>query len=219
MSCCARTVLSQLIFVLTSLSAGTGACYATLVGAQSTGADMAGGRLHVFFQNAGQVVAPIVAGAPGQGMASVPNLFQFSVTGDTFLADWTLTNQTTSDFISGVLFNLEGSQALFDDGTVPSTLHGGLGRAGAVQSNVGSPTIGVSGEVVPWADPMNLGDEFLQEEIFYAGDFGPGLTSIWRDDTDIIGVMTPPELPEPASHVMLLGAVMACGMIARRKPS
>ena len=88
-----------------------------------------------------------------------------------------------------------------------------------MQVNVGSPIILNSFELDPWLDAMNAGDEFLSEHIEYE-DFRPGLTSIWRDDTDIVGVDSGPETPEPSSIV--LAAIALAGLLAhghrRRRP-
>ncbi len=184
---------------------------ATVVGAQADGDDLVGGRIEVQFAQLGLQVAPIVFGGVGTGTASLPGLFSFSVTGDTFLADWRLTNNTTFDLIRFVRFDLSGSPSLFDDGSLPDTDFGFAGRQGAVQVNVGAPNILFSDEANLWPDPMNQGDEYLEEFIEYAG-FGPLLTSVWRDDTDIIGVRTPPEVPEPTSSLLMLiaGAGLSC---------
>jgi hypothetical protein len=181
----------------------------------------------VFFQNAGVRAATVVVGGLEQGVADDPGFFNFQVTGDTFLADWQLTNQTSNDFIDAVVIDLGATTSqddlgnmytpgvLFDDNSLPSTANGYAGRQGAVQVNVGAPFIINSGEIVPWTDVMNAGDEFVVEEIFYEA-FGPGLTSVWRDDTDIVGTDTGPELPEPTSAALLLMA--GCGWLARNRP-
>jgi hypothetical protein len=192
----------------------TATAQATVVGAQAQGHHLAGARITVFFAQQGAQAAPIVAGGLGTGMATLPGLFDFSVTGDTFLADWKLTNLTTFDPIRRVEFDLTGSISLFDDGTLPDTDFGYAGRAGAVQVNAGAPFIIASGEGNLWPDAMNAGDEYLAEFIDYS-NFDPGMTSLWRDDTDIIGVQTPPELPEPASAVLLMAAA-AVGCLQRR---
>jgi len=211
-------------FLLTFFAGGT--LYATIVGAQSFGDEMVNARISVFFQQSGQHNATITAGVAGQGVASDAGFFDFSVSGDTFLAKWELTNTTTFDSIDLVLIDLSSTTSpgdaanpgphtpgvLFDDNSLPSTLNGFAGRKGAMQVNAGAPFIIMSGEIVPWGDPMNLGDEFVQEEIFYES-FGPGLTSVWRDDTDIVGVDTGPEVPEPSSAVLLL--IASCGLMRR----
>jgi len=102
---------------------------------------------------------------------------------------------------------------LFDDGKpIPNdTPNGFAGRAGAVQVNPSPPFIFNSFEVTPWGDPINAGDEFVGEVIEYEG-FGPGLTSVWRDDTDTVGIDTGPEVPEPTSAALLLvaGLCISC---------
>jgi len=168
----------------------------------------------------------VAAGLPGQGVASFPGFFDFSVAGDTFVANWQLTNTTTFDTILRVLIDLSNTTSpgsdeapgphipgiLFDDNSLPSTLNGFAGRQGAVPVNAGAPFIVNSIEAALWIDPDNLGDEFLQEEITYQ-NFGPLLTSVWRDDTDIVGVNSGPETPEPASVVLL--AIGGCALLLR----
>ncbi len=82
----AVALTSLLLFSLTENS------HATLVGAQSTGDQLAGGRILVTFVSQGVKSTTIVMGGPDQGTASLPDFFTFSVTGDTFLANWTLIN-------------------------------------------------------------------------------------------------------------------------------
>ena len=203
---------------------------ATIVGAQSFGDELAGGRIIVTFAQQGAHAAPIVAGAPGQGIASLGGLFSFSVQGDTFLADWRLKNETSFDDILVVEFDLTGTTSpgspaapgphspgvLFDDNNPSSTPNSFAGRKGAVQVNPGLPIIFNSFEINPWTDPMNAGDEYVGEIIEYEG-FGPGLTSIWRDDTDIVGIDTGPELPEPTSAALMLLASAGLLCQARRR--
>jgi hypothetical protein len=206
---------------------GAGKALATIVGAQSFGDEMVGAKIDVFFAQSGVRSALVAAGLPGQGVASFPGFFDFSVSGDTFLAEWRLTNTTTFDNILQVLFDTSGTTSpgspaapgphtpgiLFDDNSVPSTLNGYAGRQGAVQVNVGAPFIINSFEAIPWANAMNLGDEYTQEEITYEA-FRPGLTSVWRDDTDIVGIDTGRETPEPTSAVLL--AIAVCGLMQWR---
>ena len=61
----AVTLTSLLIFSLAENS------HATMVGAQSTGDQLAGGRIVVTFAQSGVQAATITPGGPGQGMASV----------------------------------------------------------------------------------------------------------------------------------------------------
>ena len=90
-----------------------------------------------------------------------------------------------------------------------------------MQVNAGAPTIVTSNDAIDiWPDAMNEGDMFFQEEIFYASDFGPGLTSVWHDDTDIIGVDTGPELPfvpEPSSALLLIAAGAGIGLTRSKR--
>ena len=179
----ARVLLSlTIVFTLVLLAASS--AHATIVGAQSFGDELAGGRITVTYSSGAVAAAPIVAGGPGQGMASVPSMFDFSVTGDTFLADWMLTNTSSFDSIQLVEFDLTGTTSpgspaapgphspgvLFDDGRPAfETPNGFAGRAGAQQVNVGLPLIINSFELDPWLDPMNNGDEWVKEAIEYEG--------------------------------------------------
>ena len=201
---------------------------ATIIGAQSTGDQLAGGRILVTFVGQGVKSTTIVMGGPGQGTASLAGLFTFSVTGDTFLANWSLINNSSFDSIDTVEFDLSGTISedpngnihtpgvLFDDGTSPSTPDGFAGLKGAVQINVGSPMIFNSFEKTLWADDMNEGDEFVGEVIEYE-DFGPLMISFWRDDTDIVGVETQMEVPEPSSAMLMMVATAAAGCLNRRR--
>ena len=207
-------VISSLFLVAVVSMFAANPCHATIVGAQADGDDLAGGTIKVTYGSGLERTSPISAGAPGQGLAVDPGFFDFSVTGDTFLSDWSLTN-LNDDFILLVHFDLSGSNSLFDSAVGLNTPNGFAGRFGAVQTNAGAPTISNSFESNLWPDPMNVGgDEYLEETIEYLNqDFRIGQTSIWRDDTDIIGIDTGPEAPEPASLVMVL--IGSVGLVVR----
>lgn len=210
-----KPIFSLALALLTACSLTTSA-QATIVGAQAHGDDLAGGTISVQFTNLGLVTVPIVVGGPDTGIAGVPNQFVFSVSGDTYVANWRLSNLTTFDTIETVRFNLATSASLFDDGSLPDTDFGFAGRQGAVQVNAGAPFIIFSNELILWPDPMNQGDEYLVEIIQYRG-FGPQQTSVWSDDTDIIGVQTPPEVPEPTSALLLLVACAGLNCHGQRR--
>jgi hypothetical protein len=200
--------------------------HATLIGAQSTGDQLAGGRIKVTFSQSVPKFATIVVGGPEHGMATSPGFFTFNVKGDTFLADWTLKNDTTFDDILLVEFDLAGTMSqdpngtihspgvLFDNNSTPSTPDSFAGREGAIY--VSGPAILNSFELDPWGDGMNLGDEWVVEDIEYRG-FGPQMTSVWRDDTDIVGIVTNMEAPEPSSAVLMMIATVAAGCLNRRR--
>lgn len=202
---------------------------ATLVGAQSFGNELVGGEISVFYSSGANMVSSIGVGGPGEGTANVPNFFTFSVTGDTFLNEWKLSNDTANDTILRVTFDLSNTFSqpdpngpvyspgvLFDDGSPDpnNTDFGYAGRAGAVY--ISGPAIVSSGESSPWSDPMNAGDMYVVESISYEGFF-PGQTSTWLDDTDIVGFETAPEFPEPSSAVLLFTAAVGLTFGNRRR--
>lgn len=221
----ATLICSLALLVLATFA---GSAQGTIVGAQSYGDELAGTRITVHFVNSGVRAATVVVGGPQNGTANDPGFFTFNVTGDTFLADWSLRNDTTFDSIFLVEFDLTGTSSqpdpngpiyspgvLFDDNTTPSTPNSYAGRQGAVQVNAAAPFIVASFEQAPpWVDIDNAGDEWVREAIEYQG-FGPLLTSVWRDDTDIVGIDTGPEVPEPASAALLVFALLA---ITQRRP-
>jgi hypothetical protein len=180
----------------------------------ATGDQMAGGLLTVLFAISGPVGAPIVAAAGNTGSATAPGMYAFSVSGDTFANPWSLINLSTFDTILSANFNLHGSISVFDTTDPnPGTINSASGRSGAVQIGPPPPTITGSAEWDPWLNPTNLGDIYWQEEINWGlGDFGPGLTSQWDDDTDYI-------VPEPATFVLLGAAVAMAGLWRRRRLS
>lgn len=180
--------------------------FGMLIDSVGTGDELAGATLTVNFQNAGMIIAPILAAPAQTGTATVPNMFTFSVSGDTFNNIWRLQNLTTGDTILSANFNLAGSISLFDDNSNPSTPNSAAGRAGAVFA--AGPAITASAEAMPWPDIQNLGDMYLQENIFWA-NFGPGQISQWSDDTDN-------PVPEPSTF-LLVGAAFVAMVIYRRK--
>lgn len=190
--------------------------HATIVGAQSFGNELAGGKITVTYLDNSMHTETIQDGGGTLGFVNAPGFFDFKVDGDTFLADWSLTNNN-DNIILLVEFDLTDAGVLFDDGSLPDTMNGFAGRAGAVQQNVGFPTINNSFETAPWADPMNAGDEYVKETIEYLSqDFRLGSTSIWRDDTDIIGKDTGPEVPEPATCLIALLSAAGLACIRRK---
>lgn len=214
------TVVVSLLTLVNSQS------QATIVGAQSFGDELDGARIIVTFAQQGAQATTINANGPGTGTANLPNLFTFEVSGDTFLNTWKLSNDTTFDSIRLVEFDLSSTSAtdpngvihspgvLFDDGTSPSTPDGFAGRAGA--QYVSGPLILNSFESGLWGDAMNTGDEYVKETIEYSS-FGPLETSVWRDDTDIVGTNTGPELPEPGSAMLWMLATACVGLGRSRK--
>ena len=197
---------------------------ADLVGSLATGDQMAGGTLYVTFSTAGVLSAPIVAGGPGQGM-TVANaaFFTFSVTGDTFTHVWTLTNNTAvgagGDTITSILFDLAGSISLFDnspdsaDTSTWGTPDSEKGRPGAVMCPTCSgPLWTAAAELVPWSNPINTGDMFVQERVTWGNNnFTAGQTVTWADDTDIWVI------PEPATLLLAGSALLAVGFLRRRR--
>ncbi len=190
-----------MFFVLTASPA-----FGMLLNSVANGNDLAGATLSVNFQNAGLIIAPIVAAPALTGTSTAPGMFSFSVSGDTFNNIWNLQNLTTGDTILSATFNLAGSISLFDDNSNPSTPNSAAGRAGAVF--VAGPAITGSAEAVLWPDIQNLGDMYMQENIFWA-NFGPGMISQWNDDTD-------KPVPEPSTF-LLVGACFIALVIYRRK--
>jgi len=176
---------------------------ATIVDTRSTGTELSTAVLSVKFKTAG-VKSTLVQSGPAveQGSANLAGFFSFSVTGETFLNRWILRNLTTSDFIESAVFDLTTTSALFDDGSMPDTPNGDVGRKGISLPEGAIPTN--SFEHVRWTDPMNKGDEYLKETLEWAPNtFGPGMFCTWNDDTDDYV-----RVPEPAALALIgLGAV------------
>jgi hypothetical protein len=168
---------------------------------------MAGGFVTVTFFGGPMATGPLIAGGTG-ATATFPGSFLFSVTGDTFTADWTLTNLDSGPAaraITGVAIDLTMSKALFDNDSTPSTPVSLAGVAGAA-SLTGPPILGAA-EVNPWTDPANLGDMFRGQTFgFGGGGLAPGATATWHDDTDLI--------PEPAAG---LAPIALAGTLIRRR--
>jgi len=188
---------------------------ADLIQSLATGAQLAGATVTVTFTNGGPMTtATIIDNGGGQGFASsADGSFTFSVTGNTFTNSWTLTNNTSGNAITSVVFDLSGSifHALFDT-TSHSAVCGPEGptyNCGTWASDTGEPgALWVSGPTIlassaefslwPGVPALaNAGDMFLAEQINFGGS---GLTTtapaVWYDDTDLYVV------PEPASFFL-----------------
>jgi hypothetical protein len=147
------------------------------------GNDLAGGLLSITWADLqggpiGQTSAPIIGiGVTGQARVLAPplptggpgGLAFFTVTGDTFVADWILQNQSNYR-IHSAIFNLHGSNSLFDNDFWPSTADSFAGRLGAVYNGILStaPSHLDATEFDPWADALNTGDMFHQQRILWA---------------------------------------------------
>lgn len=172
------------------------------------GNQLAGGRITVFFSDGTVILKPLIAMPNQTGGAEQAGLFKFTVTGETFGADWTLTNDNPKFFITQVQIDLRGSISLFDDDSVPSTPDSADGVQG-VSRNMG-PVETLSVEFVPWPSRQNLGDMFQVERILWGpGVFASNMTFVWHDDTDVV--------PEPATLALLSMGLAGVAIKARKK--
>ncbi len=148
-------------------------------------------------------------GNPGPGAT-------FRITGDTFVATWSLGNMADA-FIIEALFDLAPSISVFDDGSLPDTPGSVAGTDDVIyQLTSTAPMEIFADELAPWAGAKNTGDLFTQEVIRWApptvagGGFAPQLRYDWLDDTDII--------PAPGALTMLgLGGLIAGARPTRRQ--
>lgn len=172
------------------------------------GNQLAGGRITVFFSDGTVIIKPLVAMPNQAGGAQQAGLFTFIVTGETFGADWTLTNDNPNFFITQVEFDLRGSISLFDNDTDPSTPDSQEGVAGV--SRTAGPAERVSAEVFAWPSPDNRGDMFQGERIVWNPNvFTSNMTFKWHDDTDVV--------PEPATLLLLSTGLAGVAIKARKK--
>lgn len=177
------------------------------------GSDLAGSTITITWQSVasgqslGETSAVIQVGNPGQSIAEIADPFggtdsaTFTITGDTFLENWALINNTNA-VIASVHFDLGGSAAVFDDDSNPSTDGSALGFDG-IEYQAGSSTAPQhtsAEELVEWVDPQNTGDLFTQQRIEWnttpgIDTFDPGEIFVWRDDVDLV--------PSPGSMALL----------------
>lgn len=194
---------------------------ASLVYASAHGGHLDGATITITFQNAGAQTPVVIAGVGTSASASVTDLFSFSITGGTFTADWTLTNDLTGDFITQAVFDLTNSVSLFDtsgvagvDG-VNSTLNSEIGDRGVVPQGGPTPLVvsPTQTESVLWPDVDNLGDMWLVQTLNWGeNDFGFTETATWLDDTDTT-------VPEPATMFLMGGGLLAIGLLRRHRAS
>jgi hypothetical protein len=194
------------IFLLLSLTAWSAIISDVALGSQLAGAVVTVTRFGGAMNTATFIAAGTGASATAVGSAS----FTLTVSpGDTSGATWTLTNTDPTPIglnnITAVTIDLSLSGlSLFDSGSSPSTPVSGPGIPGAIY--VAGVAISGAAEFAPWTDPSNLGDMYKAVTItFGPGFIGPGASSSWMDDTDVIGV------PEPASIVLIAGGLLLIG--------
>jgi hypothetical protein len=193
--------LTLVLFI--SLSASADPVVFTAFGDQ-----LAGGRIVVFFSDGTVILKPLLAMPAQTGGAEQAGLFKFTVAGETFGADWTLTNLNPNFFITQVEIDLRGSISLFDDDTNPSTPDSQEGVEGV--SRTAGPVERVSAEFLPWPSPDNRGDMFQGERIVWNPNvFGPNMVFKWHDDTDVV--------PEPATLLLLSTGLAGVAIKARKK--
>ncbi len=200
------------------IAGAAGAAHAQPIFSAASGSDLAGGTLTIkWLTPAGFVFtsAGIVVGGAAEGMATVPapggaGSAGFSVDGDTFIADWSLTNSSTNSqfFICGALFDLTGTFSLFDDdfgGAAAGTPVGLEGVGGVVYLAASTaPMQVIAFESDPWLGGFlpNVGDMYWKEGIEWAGPvFASGETYLWHDDTDLVPA------PGPLALIGLAAAV------------
>lgn len=213
---------------LVILIAGTaGAAHAQPLLSAAFGDDLAGGTLTIEWGFTGGGVAgitsaPIVAFGATGGMSTVPaplggGSALFTVDGDTFASDWSLTNGSGQFIICAATFNLNDTLSLFDDdlgGVLGGTPFGldGVDDVTFLPIPSTAPMQVAAFEFDAWADPSNVGDMYWQETILWNRSIGagpvflPGLTYVWHDDTDVV--------PAPGPFA-LLG--LAAAVAARRR--
>ncbi len=209
------SAISAAAVVVSLLALPATASSATLT-PTATGDQLAGGFVTVTYFGGPMETEIILAGPGNTGMTDpVSAGFAFSVSGDTFLNEWTLENfggiGSSPRAIVGVVFDLTGSISLFDNDSAPSSPGSDVGRAGA--TFVAGPPIGASAEFSPWLDPVNTGDMFLAESIGWGGGgIAAGAMARWMDDTDATVIPLP-------SALILFGSGLSVALIRIRKRS
>jgi hypothetical protein len=212
------TALALMLAVRTS--------HATTINHVADASDLVGAEISVTFAQSGLQTATVALGSEGQAIASIAGSFDFSTNGG-WESQWRLKNSTSFDTILSVQIDLSNTTSLgtvvepgphtpgtlFDTSGSPSTLKSRHGRPGVKQHNRRGPSVVSSFETMPWEDPMNMGDMFIREIINYQ-NFGPGRTSVWFDDIDIVGGFP---VPEPNSAMLLILSVG--GLLSRMRRS
>jgi len=210
---------------------------AVSIQATAYGNDLAGGLITVHYSaifgttplETGSVTYTLLGDAITQtGYAPADPNFTFSVTGDTYVADWVLTNTTApapdplAVYISKVKIDLRPSRggllpSLFDDDSLPSTPDSGVGVLGIVPTGGTGPAPATAVESdTTWPPSLvNLGDMYGIETLTWTGlaMLGPGESFIWHDDTDIV-------IPEPTGLLLSAwsgGALAGCMLWRRRR--
>jgi len=158
------------------------------------------------------VFVPVGTGAMAEAVGSAGFTLTVSA-GDTSLATWTLTNTDPSliflNKITAVSIDLTLSgRSLFDSGSTPSTPYSGPGIPGVIY--IAGNGISGATEFVLWSDPSNLGDMYAATTITFSTSLGPGDSSSWSDDTDVV-------VPEPGTIVLMGAGILGLAGTLRRK--
>ena len=205
--------MPRIIFLLLLLAAFP--AWSATIEDYALGSYLAGGYVDVTRFGGLHSSAPFVAVGTGAKAESVGSAgFILTVSGgDTSLATWTLTNTDPSliifNKITAVTIDLTLSgRSLFDSGSTPSTPFSGPGIPGVIY--IGGNGISGATEFVLWANPSNLGDMYTATTVTFSTFLGPGDSSSWSDDTDVI-------VPEPGTLVLMGTGILGLAGTIRRK--
>jgi hypothetical protein len=200
----AKLVRSALVSLLFCLPV-----WAVPISDSALGSQLAGGVVTVTRFGGPLSSATFVAAGTGASATALGSAgFSLTVSpGDTGLATWTLTNTDPTiiflNNITAVTIDLTLSGiSLFDSGSAPSTPDSGPGIPGVIYL-AGVPISGTT-DLLPWSDPANLGDMFRAVSITFGSVIGPGASSSWMDDTDVITAV-----PDAGGTLPLLGLAFA----------
>lgn len=200
----------------TSASAGTTFNTADLTGFQTSGDDMAGSKVTVFFTGGGSSTANWTSAGSAIGTG-----WSLGLAGDSFSSPWTLTN-TGNTGIAGFSFDGVPGNTVFDIVSGPTNSPGSSNGNAFGDADASS---GVTFATAAYTNRLTVGgvfygDLYTQMNVNFTGSLGSRGVFKFVADTDnalaATGGITP-SIPEPETYALMLAGLGMMAYMARRR--